>query len=254
MGFKLAFVGAFAAAGLVVLLFLKPIPQDPAYHAFADQRTILGLPHFWNVLSNLPLVVAGAAGLLLLARGRARAVAASERAGWTILMGALAAVGVGSAYYHAGPSDATLFWDRLPLTLMFSSLLALVFGERTRTAWGARLLGPLLSAGVGTLLYWRAAGDLRFYGYLQGLAMTALPLMLLLFPPRYTRTRDLWGVIALYVAAKAGETFDGPIYRLLGERLSGHTLKHLLAGAAAGLLVLHLARREAIKQPGPFMA
>jgi hypothetical protein len=28
------------------------IQQDQLYHVFADQRTLLGIPHFWNVVSN----------------------------------------------------------------------------------------------------------------------------------------------------------------------------------------------------------
>lgn len=54
---------------VITLAFLLPaIPQDPAYHAFADQRTLHGVPHFWNVASNLPFVLAGLLGLLLLRR------------------------------------------------------------------------------------------------------------------------------------------------------------------------------------------
>ena len=31
---------------LVLVMFLEPIPQDPAYHNFADQRSVLGVPNF----------------------------------------------------------------------------------------------------------------------------------------------------------------------------------------------------------------
>jgi hypothetical protein len=31
---------------------LPPIAQDQSYHDFADQRTILGIPHFWHVVST----------------------------------------------------------------------------------------------------------------------------------------------------------------------------------------------------------
>ena len=33
------------------LLLLSPIPQDQNYHQFADQRTIFGIPNFWNIVS-----------------------------------------------------------------------------------------------------------------------------------------------------------------------------------------------------------
>src|SRR5215510_13086008 len=35
------------AASLAILPLLPPIPQDPSYHQFAGQRTLLGIPHFW---------------------------------------------------------------------------------------------------------------------------------------------------------------------------------------------------------------
>jgi hypothetical protein len=49
---------------LLGLLLLPPIPQDQAYHLFADQRTLFGIPNFWNVVSNLPFIVVGAVGLV----------------------------------------------------------------------------------------------------------------------------------------------------------------------------------------------
>ena len=50
------------AASLGGLLLLSPIPQDQSYHQFADQRTIFGIPNFWNVVSNIPFLAVGAAG------------------------------------------------------------------------------------------------------------------------------------------------------------------------------------------------
>lgn len=40
--------------GIVGVLMLDPIAQDLEYHLFKDQRTIIGIPNFWNVISNLP--------------------------------------------------------------------------------------------------------------------------------------------------------------------------------------------------------
>jgi hypothetical protein len=51
-----------AAAAAVALFLLAPIHQDPGYH-FADQRTILGLPNFWNVVSNAPFLLVALWGL-----------------------------------------------------------------------------------------------------------------------------------------------------------------------------------------------
>ncbi|MGZ8797057.1 MAG: ceramidase domain-containing protein, partial [Thermoanaerobaculia bacterium] len=60
---------AVVAASVVGLALHKPIPQDASYHAFADRRTVLGVPNFWNVISNLPFLLVGIAGLRALRRG-----------------------------------------------------------------------------------------------------------------------------------------------------------------------------------------
>ncbi len=69
----LAFL-ALMAVSLVGLLLLPPISQDQNYHDFADQRTILGIPHFWNVVSNLPFIAVGLAGVLQFRRDPAIAL------------------------------------------------------------------------------------------------------------------------------------------------------------------------------------
>ena len=50
------------AISLAGLLLLPSIKQDQSYHQFADQRTIFGIPNFWNVVSNLPFLAVGAVG------------------------------------------------------------------------------------------------------------------------------------------------------------------------------------------------
>src|SRR5215831_20622343 len=66
----LALLG-LTAISLAGLLLVPPIPQDQSYHQFADQRILLGIPHFWNVVSNLPFVLVGAIGLWQFGRDRA---------------------------------------------------------------------------------------------------------------------------------------------------------------------------------------
>jgi hypothetical protein len=56
------FVGLMAVS-LVALLLPPPLPRDQGYHDFADRRTLLGVPNFWNVVSNIPFIVIGALGL-----------------------------------------------------------------------------------------------------------------------------------------------------------------------------------------------
>jgi hypothetical protein len=60
-----AVMGALTVASLSAPLLLPPISQDQSYHQFADQRTILGIPNFWNVVSNFPLLRSAACFAIL---------------------------------------------------------------------------------------------------------------------------------------------------------------------------------------------
>ena len=220
-------------ASLAGLSLIPPIPQVQSYHQFADQRTLFGIPNVWNVVSNLPFIAVGAAALARFHR----------QAATTVLFLGIFLTGFGSSYYHWNPSDGPLFWDRLPMTLCFMAILALVVEERVSAKAGAVLLWPLLAVGLFGLLLWRQIGDLRLYVWVQFFPALALPLMFLLFPPKYTGT-DYWLIAAaLYALAKMLEFYDGAVYSV-GSILSGHTLKHLAAaGACFAILRYFVARR-----------
>ena len=119
---------ALMAASLVGLLLLPPIAQDQSYHEFADQRTLFGIPNFWNVVSNFPFVAIGAVGLWQFRRNPAIDV---------LFLGILL-TGFGSAYYHLDPNDRTLFWDRLPMAISFMAILAISIEERVDAKAGNR--------------------------------------------------------------------------------------------------------------------
>ena len=144
-------------ASLAILPLLPPIAQDPSYHQFADQRTLLGIPNFWNVISNLPFVLVGAIGLWQFGR---------DRASFVLFLG-IFLTGFGSAYYHWNPNNDTLFWDRLPMALTFMAILAVAVEERVSAKTGAIKLWPLLALAVFSLLLWRWTDDLRLYGWVQ---------------------------------------------------------------------------------------
>ena len=210
------------------LLPLPPLLQDQSYHQFADQREIFGVPNFWNVISNLPFIAVGLAGLLRFHRNATQCV----------LFAGLFLTGFGSSYYHLNPNDGTLFWDRLPMILCFAAILAVVVSERIDAKAGARLLPPLLAVGVLSLLLWRWNGDLRLYAWAQFFPCIALVSIICFFPPRYTGAYYWGAAAALYLLAKLFEYYDLTIFSF-GSLLSGHTLKHL-AAAGAGLAILRL--------------
>ena len=207
---------------LAGLLPLPPLLQNQNYHQFADQRNLFGIPNFWDVVSNLPFIAVGAAGLLRLRRDPTT----------TVLFLGIFLTGFGSSYYHWNPRDATLFWDRLPMTLCFAAILAAVVEERVDAKAGKALLRPLLAIGIFSLLLWRWTDDLRLYAWAQFFPFLALVLILRLFPPKYSGTFYWVIAAALYALAKLLEFYDHAVYSV-GSILSGHTLKHLAAAAAA---------------------
>jgi hypothetical protein len=218
----------------------RPIPQDPAYHLFADGRSCLGITNFGNVASNLVFLVVGLAGLL------ATRNAGGARLSWQVFFIGIALVSAGSAWYHLAPSDTTLFWDRLPMTLAFMALFSALLTEHLGPALERRLLPAAVAIGGASLAWWMISGDLRLYIWVQAAPLLAIPWLLAAFPPRHTRRQWLlWGV-SLYALAKIAEFRDYEIYAWSGMSISGHTLKHLLAAAAVYCVVVMLNRRQSL--------
>lgn len=242
--------GLLCAVGGVSVLGLAlhaPIPQDPSYHAFADQRRLLGVPNFWDVVSNLPFFLAGVAGLRALRREcLPGALPPLYSAYATFFVGAVL-VAFGSGYYHWHPDNDSLVWDRLPMTIGFMAFVSLVIGEHGHPDRGRRCLPWLLVLGVASVLYWavtesQGRGDLRPYAVIQFLPILLIPLTIVLYPSAFSGVRYLWGIVGAYAVAKVLESLDAPIYRACGF-FSGHTLKHVAAAAGVYLLVPALRYR-----------
>lgn len=235
----------------VVDLLLPRIPQPQSYHMFADQRSFLGIPNFGDVVSNVPFAIFGLWGLIFLLRSSPEELSEHfldkrERWFYLIIFTGLVLTAFGSSYYHLEPNNARLVWDRLPMTIVFMSLVAALIAERIDLRVGLWLLPVLLLIGVSSVFQWyiselHGVGDLRFYATVQTYSVLFL-FMALLFPPRYTFGSDLAIVAGFYVLAKVLEILDKPIFRL-GQIVSGHTLKHL-AAALAGYWILRMIKRR----------
>ena len=244
---------AILAALVAAAALLAPrVPQPLSYHHFADQRDWLGIPNFADVLSNLAFLVAGLCGLVFLSKksSSTQFVEPNERWPYLFVFLGLILTAFGSAYYHWAPNNARLVWDRLPMTVVFMPLVAALIAERMNLKLGLWLLPLLTAIGLASVFQWhwtevRGNGDLRFYAAVQIYALLAL-LAALLLPARYTRGSDLAVVACLYVVAKTCETADRQIFSL-GQTVSGHTLKHLIAGAAGFWILRMLEKREPIE-------
>jgi hypothetical protein len=225
-----------AAAAVVVALLMPPLRQDPAYHAFADRRRVLGVPYGLNVLSNVGFVLVGAWAIGQVARAQ---LAGWERVAGNVFGLGLVLTGLGSAWYHTAPDNATLVWDRLPLAALFPSVFAVVVGDRVSAAAGRALLAPLVLGAVASVIWWHVSDDLRPYALAQFGPLLRIPIMLALRPGRRPTAPLLEGV-ALYALGKAAEVGDRVIFGL-GGIVSGHTVKHLLTATAAVFIVRWLA-------------
>lgn len=233
---------------IAVFVFVDPYPQPQAYHAFADTRMLLGIANFWNVATNAVFLVPGIAGLWILGSGDDPGIVPGLFPAYHILFSGVLLTAFGSGWFHLAPDNNTLFWDRLPMTIAFMSLVAIIVGEHVSESLGRRLLWPLLAIGAASVFYWdysesQHAGDLRLYGLVQFLPMLLIPAILLMYPSVFDRTRFIWVVFLLYALAKVFEQLDATLYGF-GEVISGHSIKHICAALGPIVLIYGGAKRQ----------
>ena len=228
--------GSAAVSLLALFLFVPPVPQSQIYHGFADRRTLLGVPNFWNVVSNLPFIFVGAFGLRYFRRDVSVGV---------FFLGVFL-TGFSSSYYHWNPNDAGLFWDRLPMAVAFMAILANVVEERIDARVGRVLLWPLVVLGIASLLVWLRTDDLRLYGWVQFFPCVVLPLTFWLFAPKYTGTWYWFAAAGWYLLAKLLEHYDAAIYSATGQVMAGHAIKHVAAAGACYAILRAFQTRQPI--------
>jgi hypothetical protein len=243
---------AFTALSIAAAFLAPALPQPVGYHDFADHREWYGIHNFFDVVSNLGFLLAGVAGLAVALRPETRFEHAVERVPYLVFFVGMVLTAAGSGYYHLAPDNERLFWDRLPMTIAFMSLIAAQVCDRVSVRAGILLLAPMLLVGTASVVYWRAteragAGNVMPYGILQGYSVVILLLLALWQPSRYTRGSDVYWVFGGYVLAKLFELLDAQLLAF-GHLLSGHTLKHL-AAALAGLVVCRMLALRALRAP-----
>jgi hypothetical protein len=229
-----------------VALAHGPIAQLSSYHDFADQKTIFGIPHFFDVLSNLGFVLVALWGWSQLAPNRRHVILSHCWPGYRLFLTGLFLTGLGSSYYHIDPDNTRLVWDRLPIALACAGLLAGVWGD-TRHKNASGPAAWLALAAVASVAWWyfteqAGAGDLRPYLLLQGLPIVLIPIWQWIHGTPRAERLAFGAALLLYVIAKLAEHHDHNVAAKLGM-LTGHTLKHLLATGAALTIVSSIVRR-----------
>lgn len=226
---------------------LPPLPQPLAYHDFADRSICLGISHCADTLSNLLFVIVGVAGLAFLHGAQTTFPTANAALPYWLFFAAIILVGLASGYYHLSPDNDRLVWDRAAIMLALSAWFATVIAERIGSRHALSLLPVFLLVGLASVAYWHwseisGRGDLRPYLLMQALPLLLVPLLLHLYPQQRDSDRDILIMPGLYLLALLCDRLDRPIAALTGF-ISGHTLKHILAAAAAGWVIVMLHKR-----------
>src|SRR5262245_13487223 len=188
------------------------MPQPTAYHHFADHRAEFGIENFQNVASNAAFLLAGMAGLVVALRRRTCFASGAERWPYAVFFLGMLLTAAGSAWYHLAPDNERLYWDRLPMTIAFMSLIAAQVVDRISVRAGLALLVPMLLVGAASVVHWQAteragAGNVVPYGVLQAYSVLILLLIALSQPSRYTHGGSIYVVFAFFVIVMLVEFF-----------------------------------------------
>jgi hypothetical protein len=233
----------------LAMLVYGPIAQTGNYHAFADDSELMGIPHGGDVISNLGFAIVGFWGILNLWPQRQHPAIKRSFHPYVIFLVGLILTACGSSYYHLQPDDYRLLWDRLPIALACAGLLAAVWSETALIEGRALTVTVLLSLySVGSVLWWyitelNGQGDLRPYLLLQILPILLIPIWQGLYHSAMLDRLWFAAALLLYIVAKIAEVYDHAVLEVTNHIVSGHTIKHFLATAAAAAIVYRLIQR-----------
>ncbi len=223
-------------AFIVVFVFISPIQQDQSYHHFADTTCIIHITNFWNVISNIGFVFTGLYGFAILKKYQI-----NTAINYVLFVGIML-TGIGSAYYHFAPNNTTLVWDRLPMTIVFTTFFAQLYAWYISSKTAMIIWISSLVLGIISVFYWQYTesmhqGDLRLYAIVQYLPMLLLLVMLAFHYKKFPSLLQPISMVALfYLLAKLFEHFDKNIFENT-HCIGGHPLKHIAASIASLYIV-----------------
>ena len=232
----------------IAMFFQAPIPQSIEYQSFVDGRTIFEIVNFYNVASNLPFLLVGLYAIVLLKDNKLDINPKIKHLYYIMSFGVIM-VFFGSSYFHFEINNKTLFFDRLPMVIVFMSLFSIVISEFVDLKIGKKLFPFLLAIGLISIIYWiigesYGVGDLRLYALVQFLPMLLIPIILLTFKSQSKNPTPYWYLLVGYILAKIFEHFDAQVFEVLSV-ISGHSIKHIIA--AFGLLIFYSLKRKRLR-------
>jgi hypothetical protein len=236
IGYFLIFLSG--AVFCVALLKIGAINQEQGYHEFVDKSMILGVPNFWNVISNLPFLIVGLIGIVYFKKFFKRHFQ------YLLFFIGILLVSFGSGYYHMFPSDQTLVLDRLPMTMVFMALLSILISDFFNEKIGKTLLLPLLISGVFSIIWWLFFDDLRLYVFVQFYPVIVMLIVILSFKTKYNSISGYWLLLVAYIFAKISEHYDYILFEYIG--FSGHALKHIISALGVYLLLRYFQKRISV--------
>lgn len=253
-----ALLGAMAVATVMGLLAWGPVGLSGDAHRYADTRSWAGVPHAVNVLTHLPLLPLGLWGLWRLARLRGHE---ALRPAWALFFVCQILATLGGMAYHWSPDDAMFVWDQMPKSAACALMSCAFLAERVDERWGRPgvLAGALVWSAMGGVwwlvsLRWQGTGDLRPLLWLEFMPTLLVATGAWTLPGRLLTRGDWARSLLSFVVAQAVDLADAGIWQASGERLSGHSVRHLALAACVGWIAYRLAHARgdgAVRQPGP---
>lgn len=231
-------------------LALNPHGHQELYahgHPFVDARVLWGIPNAMDVLSNLPLALAGVWGWVVLRR---RALPTATRAALGVFFAGLVLTSVGSAWYHWAPDALGLVWDRAGMAVTFAGALSLVVAERVGQGFARATLWVTVVLALIAAALPLVAGNVLPWAVVQFGGVALIVWAALQRPAVGAMGVHVGALIGCYAVAKVLELGDDAVFRATSALVSGHSLKHVAAALAAWPVLFTLYRREAVARLG----
>lgn len=223
----------------VVLLFIAGVGQffgwfhlSEHYHDFVDERKFLGIPRFFDTVSNFGFFLVG---FLFI-----KEIFLKDEKDKNLIWIAIGTILVcfGSGYYHLMPEDSRLLWDRLPISIVFAGILSysLHANELIKVSWKKSFDIGYLVFSIMSVLIWYI-GSLENKSWLSAYVFVQFGgMIILIYVSLIGKNKEfnqkIFAVLIWYVVAKICEHFDSTIYQWTEQMISGHTLKHIFSAIA----------------------